>query len=225
METTWQGSQHVSSLGFEAAGALQPRLLLYLPADYGREPERRWPLILFLHGAGERGKAIELVATQGLPKRLAEGVSLPFIVVSPQCPEGVRWTTPPLAKLLDEIERDHAVDPDRVYVTGMSMGGAGTWSMAATYPSRFAAIAPVCGRGDVSTARAIAHLPAWVFHGARDDTVPLRASEEMVDALRACGAEPRFTVYPDAGHDSWTATYENPELYAWLLEHRRPPGR
>ena len=176
-------------------------------------------MILFLHGAGERGDAIELVETHGIPRRLATGASLPFIVVSPHCPAGERWDATSLGALLDEVERKFSIDSDRVYVTGMSMGGTGAWGLALAQPRRFAAIAPVCGRGDPSSACTIAHLPAWVFHGACDDVVPLQRSEEMVEALRECGGAVRFTVYPEAGHDSWTQTYENPDLYTWLLSN------
>lgn len=201
------------------------RYLLYLPKDYDVEQGRRWPLVLFLHGSGERGADVQLVATQGLPKLVEEGHDFPFLLVSPQCPERGWWTTEEnigaLAALLDEIERGYAVDPDRVYVTGLSMGGYGTWALATAYPRRFAAIVPICGGGDPSNVCALRHVPAWVFHGEDDKIVPPRQSLEMVDALRACGGNVRLTTYPGVGHDSWTRTYANPELYAWLLDQRR----
>jgi predicted peptidase len=106
-------------------------------------------------------------------------------------------------------------------VTGLSMGGFGTWQLACEYPQRFAAIAPVCGGGEPGLASRIAHLPVWVFHGAKDTVVPLERSQEMVTALKQAGGEPTLTVYPDAGHDSWSATYANPELYDWFLAHTR----
>jgi len=209
---------------FEAEIRKQVRLgyLLYLPDGYGKGGER-WPLMLFLHGAGERGDDLELIKKHGPPKLIEGGKSFPFIVVSPQCPAGNWWTAEldALAALLDEIERDCRVDPDRIYLTGMSMGGAGTWSLAAEQPDRFAAIAPVCGPTRTRTAGRIKHLPIWAFHGAKDTTVPLKQSEDMVEALKAAGAEPKLTVYPEAGHDSWTATYDNEQLYEWLLAHRR----
>ena len=101
------------------------------------------------------------------------------------------------------------------------MGGFGTWALAAAHPERFAAIAPICGGGDPKQAERLKDLPIWVFHGAKDPTVPLARSEEMVKALKEAGGEPKFTVYPDAGHDSWTETYDNPELYEWFLAHKR----
>ena len=196
--------------------------LLYLPDGY-EDSDERWPLVLFLHGAGERGDDLELVKVHGPPMLVEQGKSFPFILVSPQCPERQWWAGEPqaLAALLDEIERDHRVDPERTYLTGMSMGGAGTWALAALQPDRFAAIAPVCGPANPKTAGLIKRLPIWVFHGAKDTTVPLKQSEDMVEALKAEGADPKLTVYPEAGHDSWTETYDNPELYEWLLSHRR----
>jgi predicted peptidase len=209
---------------FEAEIRKQVRLdyLLYLPEGY-RRSRRRWPLVIFLHGAGERGDDVEKVKLHGPPLLVEKGRSFPFILVSPQCPERQWWSGEPeaLAALLDEIERDYRVDPDRIYLTGLSMGGAGTWALAAMQPDRFAAIAPVCGPANPKTAGRIKHLPIWVFHGAKDNTVPLKASGDMVAALKAEGADPKFTIYPEAGHDSWTATYNNPGLYEWLLSHRR----
>jgi predicted peptidase len=199
---------------------LAPRYLVFLPQEYeaGQAP---WPVILFLHGAGERGTDPEIVRQQGLAKRLSTAADLPFIVVAPQCPAEETWEPESQGLLLDRIERDYRVDRDKVYVTGMSMGGRGTWALAAAFPKRFAAIAPVCGRGDPGTAATIAHLPVWAFHGALDPLVPLERSREMVDALRACGGEARLTVYKDTEHDSWTRAYAESQLYDWLLSKRR----
>ena len=197
--------------------------LLYLPADYQKRDS--WPLVLFLHGAGERGNDLELVKTHGPPKLIEEGKSFPFIVVSPQCPKDRNWQPMELTALVDEIVAKQKVDLDRIYVTGLSMGGFGTWALAAAAPERFAAIIPICGGGDVIATRRLTKLPAWVFHGAKDPVVPLKRSEDMVDALKKGNGNVKFTVYPEATHDSWTATYENPEVYAWLLEQKRvaPP--
>jgi predicted peptidase len=115
----------------------------------------------------------------------------------------------------------YAVDEERVYVTGLSMGGFGTWSLAQAHPERFAAIAPICGGGNPELAGNLRHVPVWAFHGAKDNVVPLSASQEMVDALKAIGADVKFTIYPEAYHDAWTETYENPQLYEWLLQHKR----
>jgi predicted peptidase len=197
--------------------------LLYLPEGYGDEPGKKWPLVLFLHGAGERGSDIERVKVHGIPKLAEAGQSFPFIAVSPQCPENTGWgaQTEELKSFIDEIMATYAVDDSRVYVTGLSMGGFGTFALASEYPGLFAAIAPICGGGDLSKAERLKDIPAWVFHGAKDNVVPLERSKEMVDAIEACGGNVKFTVYPDADHDSWTVTYNNPEFYEWLLSNKR----
>ncbi len=199
--------------------------LLYLPEGYepaGSEPEGpAWPLVLFLHGAGERGDDLARVAVHGPPRRVREGESFPFILASPQLPAGQYWNPGLLHALLDDLAGRYRVDEDRVYVTGLSLGGFGTWALAASRPERFAAIAPVCGGGDPTAVCGIGRLPVWAFHGAEDTVVPVERSEELVDALGACGGDVRFTVYPEAGHDAWTETYADPALYAWLLAHRR----
>lgn len=195
--------------------------LIYLPEDY-ESSDKNYPLVLFLHGAGERGNDLELVKRHGPPKLVEEGKEFPFILISPQCPEGTRWNyqTLSLIALLDEIELKYRVDKNKIYVTGLSMGGQGTWTLALTQPNRFAAIAPVCGWTDSWEVCKISHLPIWVFHGAKDNVVPVTESEQMVNAIKQCGAkEIHLTVYPEANHDAWTETYNNPELYNWLLSH------
>ncbi len=199
------------------------KYLLYLPKDY--DAQLSSPLLLFLHGAGERGDNLDAVKIHGPPKLIEVGQALPFIVVSPQCPKDKSWEPFELSALLDEIVEKYKVDQDRIYVTGLSMGGFGTWSLAAASPYRLAAIVPICGGGDPQSARRIAHLPVWVFHGAKDSTVPLERSEKMVEALKKSGGNVRFTVYPNAGHDSWTEAYANPQLYEWLLQQKRAPKK
>ncbi|HOA74238.1 MAG TPA: prolyl oligopeptidase family serine peptidase [Phycisphaerae bacterium] len=192
---------------------------LYLPRDYERESQP-WPLMLFLHGRGERGD-LERAKKHGPPKRVAEGTDFPFLIVAPCCPADEWWQPDVLELLLEEICASYRVDPDRVYGTGLSMGGFGIWATAITYPRRFAAIAPICGGGSPYMAERIAHLPTWVFHGAKDPIVPLYESQRMVDALKSVGGDVRFTVYPDGEHDVWTRAYNNPELYDWMLAQRR----
>ena len=196
--------------------------LLFLPQDYGKDKDKKWPVIVFLHGAGERGSDVNKVKAHGPPK-LAETTrkDLPFIVISPQCPEGKWWDPVVIVGLLDEVAATHAADLDRVYLTGLSMGGYGTWETATQYPDRFAAIAPICGGGNPHRVSRIKHVPTWVFHGDKDEAVPVRKSEEMVEALKRAGGDVEFTRYPEAGHDSWTATYDNPALYEWFLKHKR----
>lgn len=193
--------------------------LLSLPTDYGKS-RKSWPLVLFLHGSGESGKDLNKVKVHGPPKLAEANGSFPFILVSPQSP-GRGWDPHVLNALLDSVIKKYRVDKNRVYVTGLSMGGYGTWALAAAYPGKFAALAPICGGGNPADADKLAHLPVWVFHGAKDTTVPSKRSEEMVEALRAAGGNPKFTLYPDAGHDSWTATYDDPEFYKWLLVQKR----
>ena len=196
--------------------------LLYLPERYGKE-DKQWPLILFLHGAGERGNDLELVKKHGPPKIVETKPDFPFVVVSPQCPSGMWWTEllDTLNALLDEIVGLYDIDEERIYLTGLSMGGFGTWDLAAAFPERFAAIAPICGGGTLRAGRSLRDMPTWVFHGAKDRVVPLDESERMVRILKSAGNNARFTVYPEAGHDSWTETYNNPELYEWFLQHQR----
>lgn len=194
--------------------------LVFLPKDYDQS-KKKWPLILFLHGSGERGADLNKVKRHGVAKVVEQSPDFPFIVVSPQCPEGVWWSTEMLAVLLDEIEKNYRVDKKRIYVTGLSMGGFGTWQLAIENPDRFAAIAPICGGGNSHLVPKIKHLPVWVFHGAKDEIVPIEESREMVRALRKAGGRPKFTIYPRAKHDSWTEAYENKQLYQWFLKHQR----
>jgi len=197
------------------------RYLFYLPQDYYQNRDQDYPLMLFLHGAGERGNTLDLVKKHGPPKLAAAGENFPFIIVSPQCREKTSWKARPLKKLLDQITRRYRVDRTRIYLTGLSMGGFGTWALAAAYPEYFAAMAPICGSGDPETAPRLTGIPVWAFHGAKDSVVPLENQQGMVDALKAAGGQVRFTIYPEAGHDSWTETYENPDLYTWFLSHRK----
>ena len=197
------------------------KYLLYLPEGYG-EGGKKWPLMMFLHGAGERGDNLELVKKHGPAKMIEQGKDFEFIVVSPQCPEGLWWPekVDTLLALLDDIESRYDVDTDRVYLTGLSMGGFGTWSLACGHPGRFAAVAPICGGGRWFLGDRLKDVPVWAFHGAKDNVVPLEESGKMVDAVKKAGGDAKLTVYPEAGHDSWTATYNNAELYAWFLSHR-----
>ena len=195
--------------------------LVSLPEGYDADPDRQWPLMLFLHGAGERGDSLALVAVHGPLKERAAGRDLPFVIVAPQVPSGERWTVGRVAAALDDAVSQYRIDEDRVYLTGLSMGGFGTWEAVMRMPERFAAAVPVCGGGLPLGVEAAASVPVWAFHGAMDPVVPIEMSVGMVRALRNAGGEVQFTVYPDAGHDSWTETYANPEVYDWLLQHRR----
>ncbi|HWX18929.1 MAG TPA: prolyl oligopeptidase family serine peptidase [Candidatus Binatia bacterium] len=209
---------------------LDVNYLLFLPKDYEAKSAKRWPLLLFLHGIGERGTDVWKVATHGPPKYVAEHPDFPFIVVSPQCPDGQLWSNDTLLALLDDIMSHYAVDTRRVYLTGLSMGGYGAWSLGLAHPEKFAAIVPICGGGDLITLFVSSHdkpdalkaLAVWAFHGAKDPVVPVQESQRMVELLKKFGvSEVKLTVYPEAQHDCWTETYKNPEVYDWLLQHER----
>jgi len=222
--------QMAKQFKFNKTQAMQLNYLLFLPKGYEHKSEKKWPLILFLHGAGERGTNVWKVATHGPPKNVTSNPDFPFIIVSPQCPEDEIWSNDSLLALLDEITGKYRVDESRVYLTGLSMGGYGTWRLGLTHPERFAAIVPICGGGDLITvllakgekARALKTLGVWAFHGGKDPVVPLQESERMIELVRKAGVrDVNLKVYPEAGHDSWTETYKNPELYDWLLRHQR----
>ena len=204
----------------EVTVKVELRYLVYLPPEY-KNDDKKWPLVLFLHGSGERGDDLNLVKRHGPPKLVEQGKDFSFILISPQCPLGQRWDALELSTLVDEVEKIYRVDENRVYVTGLSMGGEGTWKIIMAEPDRFAAAAPVCGRTGSSYLDAckLKNLPIWIFHGAMDDVVSLDESVRMVKALEKCGNDVKFTVYPKANHNAWTETYNNEELYKWLLEH------
>lgn len=204
------------------------RYLVQFPEGYSSaDTDKKWPLLLFLHGAGERGNDLDRVAFHGPPKERRNGTDLPFIIVSPQCPSDETWQDEPLLGLIDEVCRNHPVDTDRIYLTGLSMGGYGTWSLGLRHAERFAAMAPICGGGRMIDAllasrrgNGVRRLPIWAFHGAKDPVIPVDESERMVAALKRVGhPSVRLTIYPEADHDSWTETYANPEFYEWLLNH------
>jgi len=197
------------------------KYLLYLPVGY--ESEDSWPLMIFLHGYGERGDNLELVKKHGMAKLIEAGQDFPFIIASPQCPDTTVWPeqVDELNGLIDSLIAEFNVDTSRVYLTGLSMGGYGTWYLASRYPEKFAAIVPICGGGGWWMPGALKNIPAWVFHGDADPVVPLIESELMVDRIKQAGGDVTFTVYPGVDHDSWTQTYNNPELYTWLLSHQR----
>jgi len=205
--------------------------IVHLPEGYGKEPAENWPLILFLHGSEERGHDPTMLTREGLPQLIEQGHSVPAIVVSPQCPPGEWWwpRASRLGSFLDWVEAEYAVDTTRVYLTGLSMGAYGTWALAYRYPHRFAAIVPIAGGYYDGTdslpedACVLSSVPIWAFHGAQDTTVKPDETERMVNVLRACGTNVRFTLYPEAGHtNSWELAYGNPDLYDWLFRQALP---
>ena len=195
-----------------------------LPAGFERESGRKWPVLIFLHGAGQRGvDPSELATYEGvcLANHFKPGTFLAMAPVAPACTEKIEWPTAALDALVDEILAKYPIDEDRVYLTGRSMGGYGCWSMAAEYPHRFAAIVPLCGAGDPGKVERFKDVPIWAFQGAKDDLVPKEKSREMVEALQRIGGRVRYTEFPDADHNCWTPAYTNPALYDWLLKQVR----
>ena len=218
------GKQVALEFVSQSAPAEKMNYLLFLPKTYG-DDDRKWPVMMFLHGSGERGDNIEAVKVHGPPKLVASRPDFPFIVISPQCPKDRSWNGEIrlrlLAELLDGVLTKYRTDLSRVSLTGLSMGGFGTWSMAARWPDRFAAGVPICGGGNPEQAASLKTVPLWVFHGAKDGAVPLKLSEDMVSAVQKVDGNVKLTIYPEAGHDSWTESYNNEALYQWLLEQRR----
>jgi len=224
--------QTAQTLNEKISKPARAKYLLFLPDDY-ESKAAHWPLILFLHGIGERGADPWKVKVHGPPKVAENMTNFPFIVVSPQCPNGQWWSNEILTALLDDVITRYKIDTNRVYLTGLSMGGFGAWSLALEYPERFAAVAPICGGGNpyypnaYTGARkaALKALPFWAFHGDKDPAVALSESERMVSALKKFGCDVKLTVYPGVGHDCWTETYNNPALYEWFLAHQRSGGK
>jgi len=223
---------------FQAGGAtLKYRLHAPAPAADGRKP----PLVLFLHGAGERGDDNDAQLKHGAAEFFRRQAEHPCVVLVPQCPAGEQWVqvdwggergagsfpaapAKPLRLALEVVDGLIAagrVDPDRVYVTGLSMGGYGTWYAAGMPGSRFAAAAPVCGGGDPEWAGRYVGLPLWAFHGDQDRAVPVGRTREMIEAIEAAGGKPKYTEYPGVGHDSWTPAYADDAFHDWLFAQRR----
>ena len=206
-----------SRLGLET----EYRHLVDLPKGYDADPTKRWPLILFLHHADAGGPDISLVRNCALAGLIYRGKEVPAIVVSPQRGDGQRWDIPAFNHLIDTIEGQYRVDPDQVYLTGVSAGGDLTWDIALTYPERFAAIVPMSGETDPRDAARLRDVPVWAFQGGRDPYVPPATVVTMVNAVRAAGGHAHLTFYPEAGHDCWDEAYSTPELWTWLFAQKR----
>jgi predicted peptidase len=218
--------------------ALPYRLLK--PKDY--DLNAKYPLVVFLHGAGERGNDNFKQLVHGMNDFASDEnmAKYPAFVIAPQCPDDRKWVevdwrleahtqpeSPSVSleatlRLVDALQQEFAIDSSRIYLTGLSMGGYGTWDLLARQPELFAAAAPICGGGDPAVAAKFKDVPLWVFHGDKDDAVKPKRSREMIDALKAAGGAPKYTEYPGVGHDSWTQTYADPVLYEWLFAQRKP---
>lgn len=195
---------------------------LYIPDDMNII-DNKMPMIVFLHGAGERGCDLELVKNQGIPKMISEGKKVAAVVLCPQCPDDIVWNNIvfKIKCLIDSIAENQNVDKKRISITGLSMGGYGTWEMGLTFPTFFSAIAPICGGGMSWRAGLLKDMPIRAFHGGKDDAVPCSNSMEMVDAINDNGGCAELTIFHNVRHDSWTAAYEKTDLIEWLIKTER----
>ncbi|QDV27141.1 carboxylesterase family protein [Aureliella helgolandensis] len=236
-EKLFEPREYIGEEGPLAGKSLKYRLLK--PLDY--DPGEKYPLVVFLHGAGERGDDNTAQLVHGMADFCSPENRKKYrcYVIAPQCPKGEKWADidwsadqvalPPHASqsmqltlaLVDSMLADAAVDKKRVYITGLSMGGYGTWDALARRPDFFAAAIPICGGGDPATAEQIKHIPLACYHGGADSVVNVELSRDMIEALRQAGGKPLYTEYPGVGHNSWTATYANPDTLEWLFAQRR----
>jgi predicted peptidase len=214
---------------FKNADGHESPYVVFVPKGY--DGTKEYPIILFLHGAGETKqpnakkdgkKPVEVGIGPAIKKREKD---FPFIVVIPRA-EGFGWGADTAnarraLAMLDAVEKEYKTDPKRQYLTGLSMGGFGTWSIAAAHPQRWAAIVPVCGGGNPKDAEKIKDIPTWAFHGDADTAVPVRRSRDMVEALKKAGGTPKYTEYPKVGHNSWDRAYGTDDLYKWMLEQKK----
>ncbi len=194
----------------------------YLPRDY--DETKKYPLVFFLHGAGERGEDLDIGSRHGFMKHVREdGRDYPFIFIAPQCPDNKYWGcyTESLLAFLDYICDTLPIDKDRVYLTGLSMGGTGTWMLAMADPERFAAIAPVCGSGICWYGWTLAKIPTLIYHGDCDETVPLKESITMLKEINGNGGNARLKICYGVGHEAWETAYDGDELYTWMLSQKK----
>ncbi len=223
------------------------RYQVYVPAEW--TAKQKWPVVLSLHGSGERGNDGVFSTENGIGRAIRRNAkAFPFVVVFPQCPNSAYWVDKAMQEMamvaLEAAIKEFGGDRQRVYVTGLSMGGYGTWEMAMRYPKYFAAIAPVCGalRGSTmlpdlhsrqadldaedpyaAAAKKIGNVPVWIFHGAKDPVIPVEESRRMAEALKAAGGNVRYNEYPDATHNAWDRAYAEPEFVKWMLAQKRKP--
>ncbi len=197
------------------------RYLLYLPKDYGKQPSRKWPVLIYLHGKSCRGYNLEKLKEYGPPYLVSKGWNFTFIIVSPQCPPDRNWDKDDwFPSLYNDLSGKYRIDPNRIYLTGMSMGGSGVWSLAMRHPEYFAAAIPLCGEWTTKNIKAMKNIPVWAFHGALDNIIPPEKTEKLVDALRKAGGSVRYSKLVRKGH-SIHKVYEQREIYEWLLGHKK----
>lgn len=197
---------------------------IYFPSDYHKTKDN-YPLVLFLHGAGERGNDLNKVEIHGIPKLIKKGREFPFITVAPQCPAFQWWSEPlyvrALILLLEDMIEKYNIDIKRIYATGLSMGGYGTLSIGKERPDLFAALIPVCGGVDMDGIESLKNIPIWLFHGDKDKVVPVENSQRIYDRLAPINPKIKLTIYDGVNHNSWDATYDNDNIYDWLLENKK----
>ncbi|WP_367872259.1 prolyl oligopeptidase family serine peptidase [Luteolibacter sp. Populi] len=197
--------------------------LQFLPEGYDKDTKEPYPLVIFLHGAGERGTNLDLLKKHGPPMIAMKGHGLPFILAAPQCPAGRWWNPDEIIALTKHLAKILPVDAKRIHLTGISMGGFGTWACLAKEPDLYASGVPICGGGDPTQAKRIKDIPIWTFHGNKDQAVPVAKTEEMEKAiLEAGGKKLLVTYYPEEGHESWIPAYADPALLAWMMvQHKK----
>jgi predicted peptidase len=199
------------------------KYVVYVPKGYKAETPH--PTILFLHGSGEQGADGQKQVAVGLGPAIRKAEDKwNYLVVFPQKPQGRGGFMEHEKLILDILEKtkkEYKVDEKRLYCTGLSMGGMGTWALACKHPGLFAAIAPVCGGGNPAEAPKIKDLPTWNFHGDKDTAVPIKRSQDMIDAIKAAGGDPKFTIYPGVGHNSWDKAYQEESLHEWFVKHSK----
>jgi predicted peptidase len=195
--------------------------LAYTPQGYNQNDSKEWPLIIYLHGSSCKGNNLEKLKKYGPPYYLDKGMQVNAIVISPQCPSNKNWTVGTwFESFFKELKTKYKIDPSRVYLTGMSLGGFGTWDLASRYPDIFAAVVPLCGGGRANMVEKMKDVPTWVFHGDQDRVVSISRSEEMVDAMKRLGSEPKFSILKGEGHGI-QRVYSDQTLYEWLLSHQK----
>lgn len=219
------GSQAAREVKVKSGGKeVTMRFWQFVPKSYNGR--KTFPLMLFLHGAGERGDNLEVVKKWGPPKLVGRRKDFPFVVISPQCPRGTWWKVEELYHLVNHIAGQLKIDRQRMYVTGLSMGGFGSWHMMDRYPKLFAAGVPICGGGKAASAKNLVNIPIWAFHGGADGVVKPTLSKLMIEQIKkAGGKKAKLTIYPGVGHNSWSRAYANEEVYKWLLSHKTAGAR
>jgi antitoxin component YwqK of YwqJK toxin-antitoxin module len=204
---------------------VQYRYITYTPKDYNTDTSKKWPLIIFLHGGSRRGSDLKKLYADGIPDQIYRGREFSFIIIAPQCPEHIRWSTDNwFESLYKEVNGKYRIDTNRVYLTGFSLGGSGTWYIAAKYSDKFAAIAPMSGFTSHmdfidKNINKLIDMPIWAFHGKIDDVVPFEETERIIKKLEGKNNALRFSVEPEVGHWINWLVYPNPELYDWFLKY------